>query len=80
MHMKTGQMQDIRGLFDDFFFFLKIPIFDVDMAIRKFSKFPLFLPIFDLQRAFEILHIDTCKFIFQILRIISFRLKKKLGP
>ena len=74
--MKLGQMQDIRVLFDEKKCFLKIPIFDVDTAIRKFSKFPHFLPIFDLQRAFEILHIDTCKLIFQILRIISFRLKK----
>ena len=46
MHMKLGQMQDIRVLFDDFFFL--IPIFDVDTAIRKFSKFPHFLPIFDV--------------------------------
>ena len=44
MHMKLGQMQDVRVLFDD----LMIPIFDVDTAIRKFSKFPHFLPIFDL--------------------------------
>ena len=50
--MKLGQMQDIRGLFDEKKkCFLKIPIFDVDTAIRKFSKFPHFLAIFDLQRA-----------------------------
>ena len=78
--MKLGQMQDIRGLYDEKKCFLKIPIFDVDTGIRKFSKFPHFLPIFDLQRAFEILHIGTCKPIFQILRIIIFHLKKKLGP
>ena len=69
-------MQDIRTLFDEKKYFLKIPIFYVDTAIRKFSKFPHFLPIFDLQRAFEILYIDTCKLIFQKLGLISFHLKK----
>ena len=62
--MKLGQMQDIRWLFDEKKYFLKIPIFDVDTAIRNFSKFPHFLPIFDLQRAFEILYIDNRKIIF----------------
>ena len=48
MHMKLSQMQDIRGLFDEKKCFLKIPILDVDTAIRKFSKFPHYLTIFDL--------------------------------
>ena len=60
-------MQDVRALFDDEKKILKIPIFDVDTAIREFSKFRHFLPIFDLLRAFEILYVDTCKLIFQKL-------------
>ena len=48
MHLKLGQMPDVRALFDDEKKILKIPIFDVDTAIRKFSKFPHYLPIFDL--------------------------------
>ena len=48
MHLKLGQMQDIRVLFGEKKYFFKIPVFDVDTAIRKFSKFPRFLPIFDL--------------------------------
>ena len=48
MHLKLGQMQDVRALFDEKKYFLKIPIFDVDTAIRKFSKIPHFLRIFDL--------------------------------
>ena len=59
--MKTGQMQDPRALFDNFFLIL---IFDVNTAIRNFSKFTHFLQSFDLYRAFEILHIDTCKLVF----------------
>ena len=42
MHMKIGQMQDIMGLFDEKQNFLKIPIFDADTAIRKFSKIHTF--------------------------------------
>ena len=48
MHLKLGQMQDVRALFDEKKYFLKIPIFDVDTAIRKFSKIPHFLRIFNL--------------------------------
>ena len=48
MHLKISQMQDVRVLFDEKKKILKIPIFDVDTAIRKFSKFPHFLTIFDL--------------------------------
>ena len=47
MHMKLGQMQDVRALFDEKKGFLKIPIFDVNTAIRDFSKFTHFLQIFD---------------------------------
>ena len=56
-------MQDVRTLFDEKKI-LKIPIFDVNTAIRAFSKFPHFLQIFDLYQAFEILYIDTYKLIF----------------
>ena len=48
MHLKLGQMQDVRALFDEKKIVLKIPIFDVDTAIRKFSKIAHFLRIFDL--------------------------------
>ena len=48
IHMKVGEMQDIRALFDEKKCLLKIPIFYADTEIRKFSKFPHFLPIFDL--------------------------------
>ena len=48
MHLKLGQMQDVRALFDEKKKNLKIPIFDVDTGIRKFLKFPHFLLIFDL--------------------------------
>ena len=74
MHMKIGQMQDIRALFDEKKI-LKIPIFDVNTAIWIFSRFPHFLPIFDLYRVYEILYIDTCKLILQKLKLISFHLK-----
>ena len=63
--------------FDENIYFLKILIFDVNTAIRNFSKFPNFLQIFDLYQDFEILHIDTCKLIFQKLGIIRFHLKKQ---
>ena len=42
MHMKIGQMQDIRALFDGKKYFLKISIFDVNKAICDFSRFPHF--------------------------------------
>ena len=63
MHMKIGQIKDVRALLDEKKCFLKIPIFDVNTAIRNFSKFTHFLQIFYLYRDFEILHIDTCKLI-----------------
>ena len=41
MHLKLGQMQDVRALFDEKKI-LKIPIFDVNTAIRKFRNFATF--------------------------------------
>ena len=46
MHLKIGQMQDVRVLFDEKKCFLKIPIFDVDTAIRKFSEISAFFTDF----------------------------------
>ena len=69
--MKIDQMQDVRALFDEKNVFLKIPIFYVNTAIRNLSKFSHFLQIFALSRDFEILHIATCKLIFQKLGIIK---------
>ena len=63
MHTKIGEILDIRGAFDEKDVFLKISIFDVTTAICNFSRFPYFLPIVDLYRAFEILYIDY-KWIF----------------
>ena len=64
MHTKIGEMQDIRGLFDEKIFFFKIHIYDVTTVYAIYCDLRTFLLIFDLYRAFEILYIDSCKWIF----------------
>ena len=80
MHMKIGQMQDVRALFDEKNCFLKIPISDVNDVDTRFFEisalFTYFRPLASFwNTTYRHLQID-----FPVTTDHKLSFKKKLGP